>query len=188
MSGREKFNRYRRLIGLLVKIIRVLPIGVRWFLWSLLTSHNGNLALVLRYIILKSSAGTVGENVYIGRFVTIKNPQNLHIGDNVSLHEYCYIDAVGTISIGSDVSIAHNVSILSADHSWSNPNIKIKYNEEILKPTSINNDVWIGCGVRILGGVVIESRSIVAAGAVVNKDVLSNTIVGGVPAKIIKSI
>lgn len=57
-----------------------------------------------------------------------------------------------------------------------------------LAPVEIENDVWIGCGVRIMAGVTIHKRSIVAAGAVVTKDIDSGSLVGGVPAKMIKEI
>jgi len=188
MNGRNSFRRYRGIILLFVRLINLTPHFFRSFLWSISTVFGGKVAVTLRYILLKSLAKEVGDNVYIGRFVTIKKPKNLSLGNNVSIHEYCYIDAVSSIEIGSEVSIAHSTSILSADHSWSDSTIEIKYNKEILKPTKIEDNVWIGCGVRILGGVSIHKRSVVAAGAVVTKMVESNTLVGGIPAKELKKI
>lgn len=92
----------------------------------------------------------------------------------------------GGIEIGNDVSIAHQTSILSANHTWEDESIPIKYNAVAFQPVHIENDVWIGCGCRILCGVKIHSRSVVAAGAVVCKDVESHTAVGGVPARVLK--
>lgn len=66
--------------------------------------------------------------------------------------------------------------------------VPIKYNKLKYRKVEISDDVWIGCGCRVLSGVVIGKRSIVAAGSVVNKIVNSNIIVGGVPAKEIKEI
>jgi acetyltransferase-like isoleucine patch superfamily enzyme len=106
----------------------------------------------------------------------------------VSIHPNCYIDATGQISIGNNVSIAHNTSILSAEHTWGDSGLPIKYNKVELKPVSIENDVWIGCGCRILAGVTISHRVIIAARAVVNCNCKSNTIHGVVPAKLIKKI
>lgn len=188
MSGRQSFRKFKRIILLMVGLINLTPLFFRRFLWGMSTNFGGKMAVALRYVLLKSMAKEVGDNVYLGRFVTIKNPQNLSVGSNVSIHEYCYIDAVSSIEIGSHVSIAHSTSILSADHSWSDITVDIKYNEEIHKPTKIEDDVWIGCGVRILGGVRVSSRSVVAAGAVVSRNVGNNTLVGGVPAKEIKKI
>jgi len=85
------------------------------------------------------------------------------------------------------VSIAHGTSILSEEHKYSDLNQNIKDQGCELKETIIENNVWIGAGCRILAGSHIESGSIVAAGAVVKKRVKANSIVGGVPARMIKS-
>lgn len=98
------------------------------------------------------------------------------------------MEAYGGISIGNDVSIAHNVSILSVNHSWTEQSLPIKYNPIISGPVVIGDDVWIGCGCRIMANVEIDNRSVIAAGAVVTKNVPSNTIVAGVPAKALKEI
>ena len=67
--------------------------------------------------------------------------------------------------------------------------IPIKYNKIIIKPVCIENDVWIGCGCRLLGGTIIKTRTIFAAGAVINNRLYeSGYIYGGVPAKKIKGI
>jgi acetyltransferase-like isoleucine patch superfamily enzyme len=137
---------------------------------------------------LKAITKKVGDNVYIGKYVILKNTYNLEIGSNVSIHDFCYLDAIGGISISDNVSIAHNCTILSANHTWSDISIPIKYNIENLKKTSIGDNVWIGCGVKILAGVNINTRVVVAAGSVINKDIDSNILVGGMPAKKIKDI
>ncbi len=142
----------------------------------------------MRYSLLRSMARRCGLNVMVGPHVEIRSPENLSIGDNVSIHRGCYIDATGDVVIGNDVSIAHSTSILSFEHTWNDSNKPIKDNPSKLKAVSIENDVWVGCGVRILAGVRIESRSIVAAGAVITKDVPATSIVGGVPARVLKSI
>ena len=64
----------------------------------------------------------------------------------------------------------------------------IKYNPSVCSPIVVNDDVWIGCGCRILAGVEIGDRVVIAAGAVVNKNVERNSLYAGVPAKKIKSI
>jgi acetyltransferase-like isoleucine patch superfamily enzyme len=90
--------------------------------------------------------------------------------------------------LGNNISIAHNSSILSSTHNYHNIDIPIKYNEMTLLPTFIKDDVWIGCGCRILGGVTINTRSIIAAGAVINRDCDGSSIYGGVPGKKLKQI
>ena len=126
--------------------------------------------------------------VYVGSFVTLKNFDKISIGSNVSIHDSCYIDGLGGCFIGNNVSIAHQSSILTFNHTWSDINLPIKYNPVLMSTVFIADDVWIGCGVRIMPGVSIGTRSVVAAGAVVVYDVPSNCLVGGVPAKVIKKL
>lgn len=123
-----------------------------------------------------------------GRGVEVKEWQNLRLGSNVSIHKDCYIDASGGLVIGSDVSIAHGSSILTFEHSWDDELIPIRSNPIRFSAVIIEDDVWIGCGCRILAGVTIRSRVVVAAGAVVTSEVASRSLVGGVPHKFIKRI
>lgn len=188
MSGRSKFKKFKKIINMLAFIAGLLPKKLLLLIWDMTSRYSGNISVVTRYIIAKKLCNTLGENVYIGKGVTIKGWDKLKIGKNVSIHDYCYIDANGEIDIGDNVSIAHQSSILSFDHSWHDESTPIKYNETIFKKVVVSDDVWIGCGCRIMSGVYINSRSIVAAGSIVTKDVSSRTIVGGVPAKPIKNI
>lgn len=188
MNGKILFNTVKPILNLLVLILRVFPKFFKVFMFDILSIYSGKIFVGFRYIILKSLCKDVGENVYIGKYVTIKNHKNISIGDNVSLHDYCYLDGFGGLSIGNDVSIAHNSSILTTNHTWDNIDIPIKYNVEIIGKVVINNNVWIGCGVRILAGVNISERVVVAAGAVVNRNLDGASVYGGVPAKLIKQI
>lgn len=187
-TGRDKFKRYKQLITLLGVFFNFFGKKGNQLFFLYFRNTNGKIGLVLRYVFLRNCALSVGDNVSIQPGVYLFNLHNLEIGSNVSIHPMCYFDAAGGLKIGSNVSIAHNCSILTANHQWSDTSIPIKYNKEVLSEVIINDDVWLGCGVRVLAGVKIERRSVVAAGAVVNKNVDENTIVGGVPAKKIKEI
>lgn len=186
--GRDKFRKYRILIIILIKVLKCVPKKVLKLLWSFTDLFSGNIGVGIRYGILKIMARECGENIYIGPNVEIRAWEKLTIGNNVSIHRSSYIDAEGFINIGNDVSIAHHSSLISFEHTWDNNKLPIRENPAKFKPINIESDVWIGCGCRILSGTTIESRSIVAAGAVVNSKVNKNTIVGGVPAKVIKEI
>lgn len=187
-SGRAKFKRYSVFINILVKTFKIFGRKANFKMLKICQNFPGGLGNLFRYVFLKNSAEHVGDNIFIGKNVYFLNIERLILGDNISIHPFCYIDAFGGLEVGNDVSIAHNSSILTANHQWYDLSLPIKYNPSKPNAVKIANDVWIGCGVRILAGVNIGTRSIIAAGAVVNKNVESNTIVGGVPAKIIKNI
>ena len=187
-SGRIRFARYRWLITCFGSMIACAPAFLRRFLWSATLNYDGAISLVIRYSILSAEAKVVGENVFIGRNVSLKNCKDASFGSDVSIHEMCYIDAKGGLQIGSSVSVAHHTSILTFNHTWNEAKLPIKYNPLELKPVVIEDDVWVGCGVRIMPGVTIGQRSVIAAGAVVTKDVPKGTLVAGVPARVIRTI
>ncbi len=137
-------------------------------------------------MLVKNLFLSCGNNVSISQGVFLRGIGNISIGENVSIHPMCYIDGTGGLKIGDNVSIAHASSILTTNHAWDDMDIPIKYNKITYGVVTIESDVWIGCGCRILAGINIASRSIVAAGAVVDKNVEPNVIVGGVPARVIK--
>lgn len=186
------FNNRRKKISIffnfLSSLFLIFPYRVRAFLFLINRNTPGLFGVGIRYLLIKKLTRSCGNNVYIAQNVYFNNMKNLSIGNNVSIHPMCYIDASGEISIGNNVSIAHCSTILSTNHTYSNNKIPIKYNDLSYKKTTIHDDVWIGCGARILSGVIIYQRSIVAAGAVVTKEVKSNSIYAGVPAKFLKSI
>lgn len=186
IRNREILNKHEKLIGLIVKISGIFP--NRFYQWWLkvIRNHDNYAAMFIRFVCLKNCAEKCGNNVAIFSNVYLYGVANLEIGDNVSIHPLCYIDASGGIRIEDDVSIAHNSTILSSEHVYSNIEVNIKDQGVVFKKTTIENNVWVGSGVRILGGSHIKSGSIVGAGAVVKGRVNCNSIIGGVPAKLIK--
>lgn len=110
--------------------------------------------------------------------------KNIHLGENVFINFSCHFQDQGGIYIGNNVLIGHCVTLATLNHMQS-PKDR---GSMIPKAIHIGNDVWIGSNSTILQGVTIGDGAIIAAGAVVTKDVAPNTIVGGVPAKFIKKI
>ncbi len=188
MRGRDIFKVVYPMMKLLSYLFFLLPRFIINWLWILADLLPDLLGVGFRYILALRLAKNIGENVFFGRGVEIKSWQNFEIGSNVSIHKDCYIDAIGELIIKDDVSIAHNSSILTFEHTWKNKDEPIRSNPVNLNSVKIENDVWIGCGCRILSGVTIGERTIVAAGAVVTKDIESASLVGGVPAKLIKRL
>lgn len=187
-KGRDKFRKFKFIIRLFIGIDSVFPASFNSFFLKFFRNTNGIFGLLIRYILVKNLAKSCGDNVSIQPGVYLFNLRKISFGNNISVHPMCYIEGAGEVIIEDNVSIAHGTSILSINHTWDNPEIPIKYNPETKAKVHIREDVWIGCGCRILAGVTINSRAIVAAGAVVNSDVEPTSIYGGVPAKLIKKI
>lgn len=189
MSGRDLYTFFKPVLILLIFLLKIIPRFILNFLWSVTSPFEGNVALTIRYLIVASKAKSCKGQGFIGRNVTIKNLQNLTLGKNFSIHANCYIDAAGEVIIGDNVSIAHNTSIISFEHQWGVTSLPIKYNPTKLSKISICDDIWIGCGVRILAGTSIQSRVIVGAGTVVNGTNLDcNSVYVGIPARKVKDI
>jgi len=189
LTGRETFDRFSTLVTFLKYLLGDrTPIIVVKIMLIPFMPFKGNLGALARFLYFNRLLISLGDGSYIAKNTILKNANNVKIGKNFSLHEFGYLDGKGGIEIADNVSIAHSCSILSTNHGWENTLLPIKYNPVTENKTTICNDVWIGCGVRILAGVTIGPRSVVAAGAVVTKSLQGNGLYGGIPAKKIKDI
>jgi acetyltransferase-like isoleucine patch superfamily enzyme len=110
--------------------------------------------------------------------------ENINIGKNVFVNHACTFMDRGGITLEDNVLIGPKVNLITTNH----PVNPTERRATISQPILIKKGAWIGVGATILPGVTIGENSIVAAGAVVSKDVADNSIVGGIPAKFIKSI
>ncbi len=110
--------------------------------------------------------------------------RNIRLGRNVFVNSGCRFQDQGGIHIGDDVLIGHNVVLATLNHGIA----PSRRQELIPAPIRIGDRVWIGSNATVLPGVTIGDNAIVAAGAVVAKDVPESTIVGGVPAKVIRRL
>lgn len=143
--------------------------------------------------IIKKSFAKCGKEVRVSCSCSFSGIENIYIGNNVSLgSSLTVLSTKAKLIIGNDVMFGPNVTIITGDHRIDIPNrpmISVTDDEKLPENDQdvvIEDDVWIGANVTILKGVKIGTGSVVAAGAVVVRDVESNTIVGGVPAKVIK--
>lgn len=146
--------------------------------------NNSSDAAEIRALLSQITGSEIDESVAVFTPLYINYGRNTKIGKNVFINFDCVFLDLGGITIEDNVLIAPKVSLLSEGHPVS-PDER-----QSLVPGHIHirKNAWIGAGATILPGVTIGENAIVAAGAVVSKDVPDNTIVGGIPAKIIKEI
>ncbi|MFT4116120.1 sugar O-acetyltransferase [Bradyrhizobium sp.] len=109
----------------------------------------------------------------------------IRVGRNVFVNQNCTFYDLGGLDIGDDVMIGPNVSIITTGHPLQPSQ---RRSVTIGKPIVIERNVWIAAGATIIGGVTVGENSVVAAGAVVTKDVPANTLAGGNPARVIRAI
>lgn len=122
----------------------------------------------------------MGKGCSFNKKISMVHPQNLEVGDFVSMGEGVYIAGYGRITIEDYVIISAYSRIMSSKLDVRQP---YKDRKHINEPIVISKGVWIGIGATVLGGVTIGEGAVIASGAVVTKDVEPYTMVGGVPAK-----
>ena len=134
----------------------------------------------------------LGNNVSIGAYsrVIISTSLNnigshITIGNNVGIGEFAYLGGAGGLEIGDDCIVGQYLSCHPENHVFSNENILIRHQGITRKGISIGKNCWIGSKVTILDGVEIGSGCVIAAGAVVTKSFPANSVIGGVPAKLL---
>jgi maltose O-acetyltransferase len=139
-----------------------------------------------RIELIKQMFGSAGEKVYMEPNFRCDYGYNIHVGDNFFANFDCVILDVCEVRFGDNCMLAPGVHIYTATHPV-NPYERIK-GPEFGKSVTIGDNAWIGGGAIINPGVTIGDNVVVASGAVVTKDVPSNVVVGGNPARVIKEI
>lgn len=190
---RERFNRNPKwkkfLDWVIMNQVETRP---RWFIRLLapLYQHRG------RHSVIHHSARmdtppyrkfSLGDYSVIESFACINNAVgDVMIGDHtrIGLHN----TIIGPVTIGSHVNLAQGITVTALNHNFEDSEKRIDEQGVSTSAVVIENDIWIGANAVILPGVTIGHHSVVAAGAVVTKDVPPHSLVAGVPAKVIKQI
>ncbi|SEM68570.1 Hexapeptide repeat of succinyl-transferase [Prevotella sp. ne3005] len=190
---RERFNRNPKwkkfLDWVIMNQVETRP---RWFIRLLapLYQHRG------RHSVIHHSARmdtppyrkfSLGDYSVIESYACINNAVgDVMIGDHtrIGLHN----TIIGPVIIGSHVNLAQGITITALNHNFENSKKRIDEQGVSTSAVVIEDDIWIGANAVVLPGVTIGHHSVVAAGAVVTKDVPPHSLVAGVPAKIIKQI
>ena len=150
----------------------------------LVTMNNSSHPDEIRNCLSQITASVIDDSVCVFTPLYINYGKHTKIGKNVFINFDCVFLALGGITIEDGVLIAPKVSLLSEGHPL-NPEER---HSIVPKPIHIKKNAWIGAGATILQGVTIGENAVVAAGAVVTTDVADNTVVGGIPAKVIRTI
>ena len=164
----------------------------RWFMRLLapLYQHRGKHSVIHRSARMDTPPYrlfSLGEYSVIESFVCINNAVgDVIIGDHtrIGLHN----TIIGPVEIGNNVNLAQGITVTALNHNFSDTNKRIDEQGVSTNLVTIEDDVWVGANAVILPGVTIGEHCVVAAGAIVTKDVPPHSLVAGVPAKVIKKI
>jgi acetyltransferase-like isoleucine patch superfamily enzyme len=184
--GRDIYILFKPGLLGLSKLISLLPRSARYAVLAIFRGTPGLIGVGLRYACVRSLAASCGDNVYVGPYSFLSYLENCSLGSNVSIRELCVVGCLGGLCIGNNVSIAHSSSILTTEHDITYEDIPVREAPVVLKPTIIEDDVWLGAGVRITAGVVIGHGAVVGSGSVVTKSIPPYAVAVGVPARVIR--
>ncbi len=163
----------KKLLGRIIYVVGgVLPHG---------SYQQFPLSQAVRRLSAKLLFDKCGEGINLGRKCRLSN--HISIGDRSGIGDGGYVS--GTLVIGNNVMIAPQCVFLGLNHAFDE--LTLEHLGAVSKPIIISDNVWIGYGAKILAGVTIGEYAIVGAGAVVTKDVEPYSVVGGVPARLIKN-
>ncbi len=164
----------------------------RWFVRLLapIYQHRGKHSVIHRSARMDTPPYRIfslGDYSVIESYACINNAVgDVMIGDHtrIGLHN----TIIGPVEIGSHVNLAQGITVTALNHNFDDTEKRIDEQGVSTNPVTIEDDVWVGANAVILPGVTIGNHCVVAAGAVVTKDVPPHSLVAGVPAKVIKQI
>ena len=189
-EGFKNNPKLKRLIDwLIMNQVQTRP---RWYVRMLapLYQHRGKHSVIhcsVRMDTPPYRKFSLGDNSVIESFSCINNAVgDVVIGNHtrIGLHN----TIIGPVTIGSHVNLAQGITVTALNHNFTDTEKRIDEQGVSTSPVTIEDDIWIGANATILSGVKIGQHSVIAAGAVVTKDVPPHSLVAGVPAKVIKQI
>jgi acetyltransferase-like isoleucine patch superfamily enzyme len=206
-SGRDLFivswaRAWQALRGLLLKPFLKSSSGIIFLGRGVKVKHAYQLSVGKNLILddnvsinaLSFNGIQLGDNVSIARDsilfctgVIAQKGTGIIIGDRTGIGARAFIAGQGGVTIGSDVITGPNIQIFSENHNFNDPLLTIKAQGVTKQPTIVGNNCWLGGGIKILAGVTIGDGCVIAAGSVVTKSVPANSVVAGIPAKVIKT-
>ncbi|HBC99496.1 MAG TPA: acyltransferase [Lachnoclostridium sp.] len=138
--------------------------------------------------VMKNGRVTIGKNTHVRRWCCFRPYGGyIKIGDNCTVNSFSHISGNGGVEIGNNVLIATQCVIVSANHIFEDCKVPISVQGETKEKITIEDDCWLGAGVKVIAGVTIHKGSVIGAGTVVTHDVPPYSVVVGVPGKVIKN-
>lgn len=188
--GLKSSPRLKRMLDYLIMNQR--DARPRWYIRMLapLYQHRGEGSKIYRSVRMDTPPYrrfSIGRHSVVESFACINNAVgDVIIGDHsrIGLHN----TIIGPVTIGSHVNLAQGITVTALNHNFENMDLRIDEQGVSTKPVVIGDDVWIGANAVILPGITIGEHCVIAAGAVVTKDVPAHSLAAGVPAKVIKNI
>lgn len=192
------FDRVLMLFRGFFKTRKKIFLGSNCRLWNKSNIHFGQNNTIESHSLIDGFAVNpikFGDNIKIGAFSKIlctshlsKYGKGICIGHNFAIGQFAEFGAAGGIEIGNDVIMGSYVSFHSENHNFENTNQLIREQGVSSKGIKLGNNIWVGAKVTFLDGTVLGNHCVVAAGAVVNGQFPDYSVIGGVPAKIIKHL
>ena len=136
---------------------------------------------VLRIAILKAAGARLGRDVVFYHGYEVRAARRLRVGEKTSVGNGTVLDARGGITIGRNVNISTQVQVWTGQHDWQSPTFAFES-----RPVFVGDNAWLSARCIILPGVTVGNGAVVAAGAVVAKNVPDGVVVAGVPAQIVR--
>ena len=164
-----------------------LKTGLFIFLYDCVRFVPTPIGEILRFLVLKIFCKKI-QSMWIRAGTNFFFPENISVGRRVSINDNVFLNGYGGIEFGDDSGVAYGSALISEDHAIVNPDILIKEQPKIPGKITVGKNVWIAANCTILKGVTIGEGSVVAAGSVLTRSVPPFTLVGGNPARVIRSI
>jgi acetyltransferase-like isoleucine patch superfamily enzyme len=183
------------MLGMIIRFLIQFNLSLRRLFWeAILRIYGGSMGKNVKIFegvkmaLKRGCPITIGDNVSIEKSVVMSTSETgkINIGNNVYVGEYSVLTSNQEIEIGDNVLISPHNDIVDFNHIYQDRSLPINRQGVTAKKITIQEDVWIGSGCKILRGVTIGKGAVVGAGSVVTKDVPSYHVVVGNPAKTIK--
>jgi acetyltransferase-like isoleucine patch superfamily enzyme len=130
----------------------------------------------------------IGSRVFVGRNSILScKDGDIEIGDAANIGFNCEIFSASRVSIGPNALVAAYTYVIGGDHLFADPSIPVLDQQRTSKGVTIGEGAWLGAGAKILDGITIGARAVVGAGAVVRSDVEAESVVAGVPARVVSA-